>query len=438
MIAVMPAPPSELPPAAAPSEAQVPATPLKPPGLADLIRQRPYMWAWAGRSLANLAVSIQAITLAWHVYAVARQTVSVNQAALAVGLLGLVQFLPMFALALVAGDTADRYDRRVIMAVSLTIELCTALGFALMAYLHFDKLWAIYILGALFGASRAFYTPAFTAVSPMLVPRPLLPRAVVLNSAGGQLAMIVGPAIGGLLIAGSSAFAFAMAGAIFLVALASLMGFRAPPRAVAVVASRMALIGEGLAYLWVNKIVLGAISLDLFAVLLGGATALLPVFARDILHVGAQGFGVLRAAPAMGALVTSAWLAARPITSAAGVKMFLAVGVFGLSTVVFALSRSLILSALALALLGSGDMVSVFVRQSLVQIMTPDEMRGRVAAVSTLFIGASNELGEFESGVAARLLGPIGSALFGGLGSIAVTGLWAWIFPDLRKADKLT
>jgi hypothetical protein len=203
------------------------------------------------------------------------------------------------------------------------------------------------------------------------------------------------------------------------------------------VASRVALIGEGLRYVWTNKLVLGAISLDLFAVLLGGATALLPVFARDVLHVGPQGFGVLRAAPSTGALLIGLVLATRPARSRVGLKMFLAVGVYGLATVVFALSRSMVVSALALAALGAGDMVSVFVRQSLVQIVTPNAMRGRVAAVSTLFIGASNELGEFESGGMARLLGPVGSALFGGFGALAVTLLWAWMFPALRKADTL-
>ena len=199
----------------------------------------------------------------------------------------------------------------------------------------------------------------------------------------------------------------------------------------------MAQIREGLVYLWTNRFVLGAISLDLFAVLLGGATALLPVYARDVLHAGSQGFGVLRAAPAIGGVAMAILLGARPIKRHAGLKMFLAVAGFGLATVVFALSKSVLLSAIALALLGGADMISVFIRQSLVQIRTPNEMRGRIGAVSFLFIGASNELGEFESGLVARFFGPVGAALFGGIGSLAVTGLWAAIFPELRKADRL-
>jgi hypothetical protein len=201
--------------------------------------------------------------------------------------------------------------------------------------------------------------------------------------------------------------------------------------------SRVAQIQEGLVYLWGNKLVLGAISLDLVAVLLGGATGLLPVFARDVLQVGPQGFGLLRASPAVGALVVAFTLARRPIRNRAGVKMLVAVGLFGLMTVVFAFSRSVPLSMLALAIVGGADMVSVFTRQSLVQISTPDRMRGRVSAVATLFIGASNELGEFESGVVARFLGPVGAVAFGGVGAIGATGVWAWLFPRLRKADRL-
>ena len=222
-----------------------------------------------------------------------------------------------------------------------------------------------------------------------------------------------------------------------LAAIVAIMFVRAKTAQVRHTASRIALMMEGLAYVWRQKIVFGSISLDLVAVLLGGATALLPVFAKDILHVGAQGFGVLRASPAIGAAVVAAWLGTHPIRRQAGLKMFAGVALFGLATVIFALSRSMLLSIAALAILGAGDMISVFVRQSLVQIVTPDAMRGRVAAVSTLFIGASNELGEFESGVAARLLGPIGAALFGGIGALIATGVWAKLFTDLRKADRL-
>jgi MFS family permease len=411
--------------------------PIDAPTLRALMRERSYVLMWLARLLGNLATQIEAIALAWHIYAVARLSGSVAEGAFAVGMLGLAQFLPMFVLALIAGETADRHDRRVIMAICIGMELISAAAFCALAYFGSTALWPIYAIAAAFGAARAFFSPASSALGPTLVPRNLLPRAIAMNSLSWQLASVIGPAIGGLLVAASAVLAFGAAGVLFAAALVLLFCFASPVQAGAGGASRLALIKEGLVYLWTNKFVLGAISLDLFAVLLGGATALLPVYARDVLHVGSQGFGVLRAAPAIGGVAMALWLGARPIRRHAGVKMFLGVAGFGLSTVVFALSQSLLLSAVALALLGASDMISVFVRQSLVQIATPNEMRGRVGAVSYLFIGASNELGEFESGVVARFLGPVGAALFGGVGSLLVTGLWAGLFPGLRKADKL-
>jgi MFS family permease len=408
-----------------------------PATLRDLLAVQPYVRFWIGRVCNSLSVQIQAIALAWQVYAVARDAASVNEAALAVGMLGLAQFLPMIALTLFAGHAADIYDRRKIMMAGLAVQLCTAALFAAMAHGGLRILWPVYGVAALFGAARAFYTPASSALAPTLVERRLIPRAIVLNSAGNQMATIVGPAIGGLLVAASPVAAFVTSGALCLASLVAQSLVTSPRAEARPTASRWALIAEGLHYVWTTKVVLGAISLDLFAVLLGGATALLPVYARDILHVGPQGYGVLRAAPSIGALLTGFVLAARPLASQVGLKMFAAVGIYGLATVVFALSRSMVLSALALATLGAADMVSVFVRQSLVQIVTPDAMRGRVSAVSSLFIGASNELGEFESGGMARLLGPVGSALFGGFGAIVVTLAWAGMFPALRKADKL-
>jgi MFS family permease len=406
--------------------------------LTALLSERAYLWLWTGRTFCSFGTLIQSIALGWQVYAVARLTGTVNQAAFALGVLGLAQFLPMAALSLVGGDAADRYDRRLLIGLSVTVMLGTAVALTVMALMGVTQLWPIYLVGAVFGAARAFYMPAGMALSPSLVRPELVPRSIVFNSISNQLAAISGPAVGGLLVAVSPVLAFSTAMALFVISLATLTGFRGPPLDTAPKASRLTLIGEGLHYVWTNKIILGAISLDLFAVLLGGATALLPVFARDVLHVGAQGYGVLRAAPSVGALLIGLRLATHPVKSQVGLKMFLGVAVFGLSTVVFALSRSLALSAVALACLGAGDMVSVFVRQTLVQIMTPNAMRGRVAAVLTLFIGASNELGEFESGMIARLVGPVGSALFGGFGALAVTGLWAWLFPALRKADKLS
>lgn len=411
--------------------------PASSPTLKALVAQRPYMLMWSARLMGNLATQIESVALAWHVYAVARLTGSVAQGAFAVGMIGLAQFLPMFILALLAGDTADRHDRRRIMIVCMGIELVSAVALCALAWSGSAALWPIYAIAAGFGAARAFYAPASSALGPTLVPRELLPRAIAMNSLNWQMASVVGPAIGGFLVAGSSTLAFGGAGALFLISVPLLLGFSSPPQYGAQGASRIAQIREGLVYLWNNRFVLGAISLDLFAVLLGGATALLPVFARDVLHAGAYGFGILRAAPAVGGVAMAVILGARPIKRHAGVKMFLGVAGFGLATVAFALSLSLWLSTVALACLGAADMVSVFVRQSLVQIKTPNEMRGRVAAVSYLFVGASNELGEFESGMVARFMGPVGAALFGGLGSLAVTGLWAGIFPELRRADRL-
>ena len=408
-----------------------------PATLRDLLRVKSYVRFWIGAVCNRLGVQVQAIALAWQVYAVARQSSSVNEAALAVGVLGLAQFLPMFALTLFAGHAADIYDRRKIMMAGLGLQLLTSALFSVMAYGGLKALWPIYGVAALFGCARAFYTPASAALAPTLVERRLIPRAIVVNSSGNQMATIVGPAIGGLLVAFSPVAAFVASGALCLASLVSLMLVASPPRQPRPTASRWALIAEGLNYVWTTKVVLGAISLDLFAVLLGGVTALLPVYARDILHVGPEGFGILRAAPSAGAIALGFVLAARPPKSRVGLKMFAAVGIYGLSTLVFALSRSMVLSVAALVVLGAADMVSVFVRQSLVQIVTPDAMRGRVSAVSSLFIGASNELGEFESGGMARLLGPVGSAIFGGCGAILVTLLWAGIFPALRKADRL-
>jgi MFS family permease len=313
----------------------------------------------------------------------------------------------------------------------------TAAGLAFLSAIG-GGLGPIFVLAALFGCARAFFQPTASALGPMLVPLSLLPRAIATNSLGTQLASILGPALGGLLCIKSPLLGYGVSAGLYLMAAFCAFQIRAETRPrIEAHRSRVAQIREGLVFLWENKLVLGAISLDLFAVLLGGATGLLPVFARDVLKVGPQGFGILRASPAIGALMMAMYLARQPIRAHAGVKMLVAVFLFGLMTVVFAYSRSLPLSVFALVVLGGADMVSMFTRQSLVQIVTPDRMRGRVSAVATLFIGASNELGEFESGVTARLLGPVGAVAFGGAGAMIVTALWAWLFPTLRDADRL-
>jgi MFS family permease len=404
----------------------------------SLLRRRPYALFLAGRFFGTMATNCQSVVIAWEVYALARESMSPAEAAFVVGMIGLVQFVPLFALTLLAGETADRHDRRRIITFCYVAQVLISVGLASRSALWGGRLWPIFAVAALFGSARAFFQPTASALGPMLVPLRLLPRAIATNSLAAQLASILGPALGGLLCGVSPLLGYLVSAGLYAAAACCALLIRAETRPrIEAGRSRSAQIREGLVYMWGNKLVLGAISLDLFAVLLGGATGLLPVFARDVLRVGPQGFGMLRASPAVGALMMAAYLAYRPIRTGAGMKMFLAVGLFGLMTLVFAFSRWVPLSVFALAVLGGADMVSVFTRQSLVQIATPDQMRGRVSAVATLFIGASNELGEFESGVAARLLGPVGAVAFGGAGAMGVTALWAWLFPGLRKADRL-
>ena len=409
-----------------------------------LIDQRPFMRRhpdfglfWLAMLLVNIGVQIEAVSIGWQIYTLARGTLSIEQSAFLVGMVGLVQFLPLFVLSLFAGSLADRISRRRIVAASLVIETLCVMGLAVLALHPSPNFVPIFAIAAVFGAARAFLSPASSALVPMLVPKSDMPQAISLKSLSWQGAVIIGPWLGGMLCAVSAALAFAVTAVLYAGGLAILFLMRANTTPERQHGSQIALIREGLVYVWTNKIIFGAISLDLFAVLLGGATALLPAFAADVLNVGPSGFGLLRSGPAIGATLMALALARWPLKRNAGSRMFWAVGAFGLATLVFALSKSMILSITALAVLGAADMVSVYVRQTLVQIVTPDHMRGRVSSVSGLFISGSNELGEFESGVAARFLGPVGAAVFGGIGTIIVTGSWAWMFPTLRKADRL-
>ncbi|MBS0333711.1 MAG: MFS transporter [Proteobacteria bacterium] len=419
-------------------EASPPDAPAIPvPSARALLKERDYLCFWVSRWTGAFAAQIQSVAMGWQMYALARLTSSVQESAFLVGMIGLAAFIPVFLLTLPAGDTADRYDRRTVLKVCLTGEMLSVLTLALASWKHFASPALLLGIAVVFGASRAFFSPASTALGPMLVPRPLLPRAIAWNSLAWQTASIMGPAAGGVLVAISPHAAYFTTLGLYALSVTMIALIRKSGQPVVNPGSRWQLIREGLRYVWNQKIVFGAISLDLFAVLLGGATALLPVFARDVLHIGPQGFGVLRSGPAIGATVVALLLAGRPLRRKAGLFMFAGVATFGAATCVFAVSRSLPLSVFALAVLGGADMLSVYVRQTLVQLVTPDAMRGRVAAVSSVFIGASNELGEFESGVVARFLGPVGAALFGGIGAILVTGLWANLFPALRKADRL-
>lgn len=407
-------------------------------GALALLRERDYMVFLGTRVAGVLGTVAQSVTMGWQVYDLSRAERGVGESALNVGFVGLATFLPLVALALPSGVAADRYPRKAILMLCFAAQSVLAGALAWSAAMGMLSVPSLIAFAFAFGMTRSFIAPANAALGPMLVPLRLLPRAIAWNSLAFEIGTIAGPALAGLVVAQwSSAHSYAVSLVLYLGPVVGLAMVRKPTRPEAQPGSRLEQMREGLRYIRDNKIVLGAISLDLFAVLLGGATALLPVFARDILAVGPQGFGLMRSAPAVGAAVMALWLAGRPVHRRAGFALFTGVAIFGAATIVFGLSRSFWLTLLALAVLGGADMVSVYVRQTLVQIVTPDAMRGRVASVSFLFISASNELGEFESGVTARLFGPVGAAVFGGAASLSVTGIWARLFPELRKVDRL-
>ena len=385
---------------------------------------------WAARLCVTLAIQMQAVAIGWQVYDLTRRPLDL-------GLVGLAQFLPSLGLALVTGHVADRYDRRTVMALCIIVEaLCAVLflTFTLQDGTNTPFLFGVLVL---FGTARAFEFPASVALMPNLVPPRLFTNAAAWSSSAWQAATIVGPAIGGLLYAIGPEAVYGCCVLMFLLSVFLVNTIRIEQREKEQMAATWESVVAGISFIRGQPVVLGAVSLDLFAVLLGGATALLPVYARDILHVGPWGLGLLRSAPAVGALVTALLVARRPIQRHAGAILLGAVGIFGLSIVVFGLSRNLWLSLLALIILGASDMVSVVIRRVLVLVKTPDEMRGRVSAVESVFIGASNELGEFESGVTAAWFGVVPAVVLGGLGTLAIVGLWARIFPQLRQVGSL-
>jgi MFS family permease len=396
---------------------------------------RDFRFYWVARFASTVGQISMVVVIGWQVYDIARRTMDTREAAFQLGLIGIVQFVPLFLLTLVTGWMADRVDRRVIARASIALELFCAGFLAWLAWSGTTSLGSLFTVAGLLGIARAFAGPALGALAPNLVPAEILPRAIALSAMAWQVGSIVGPALGGYLYAWAPATPYAVATGLFLVALGCMFGIGPIPRTM-IDRNRnpWQQMIDGLHYVRENRLVLGAISLDLFAVLLGGATAMLPVFARDILHAGPEGLGHLRAAPAVGASLTALWFAYRPLKHDVGVKMLAAVGVFGAGTIVFGLSRWMPLSLACLALLGAADMLSVYVRQSLIQLYTPNEMRGRVGAVSSLFVSASNELGEAESGLLAALIGPVTAVIAGGIGAIAVTLLWARLFPELRLA----
>ena len=397
---------------------------------------RDYRAFWLARLASTIANTMLVVVIGIHVYDIARETMSIAEASFWLGMVGLVQFLPLFLLTLVAGYVADRVDRRWIVRISLASEMLSAAGLAALVWFEAMSLMPLFGVAIVLGIGRAFAGPALASIAPNLVPRELLPSAIALNSIAWQAGAVVGPLIGGAAYALSIALPYEASATLYAVSLGAMLLIRPIPRGNAGASRPLKAVIEGLAYVRDNKIVLGAISLDLFAVLLGGATAMLPVYARDILHVGSEGLGALRAAPAVGAALTAALLARRPLKRHVGAKMFACVALFGFATMVFGESRLMWLSLASLLVIGASDMVSVYVRSSLIQLHTPDEMRGRVSAVSGLFISASNELGEFRAGLVGSAFGPVAAVVGGGALAMLVTGLSAWAFPALRRADR--
>lgn len=382
-----------------------------------------------GRMGSSIAFQMLGVAVGWQMYAL-------TSSAWYLGLVGLAQFLPMLLLTLVAGQTADRYDRRTIARTCQFVEALAAAALALGGYYNLLNKEVLLAIMCVIGSARAFEYPTMHALVPQLVPRELLPRALALSASANQTATIVGPALGGILYAAGVTTVYSTISVLFLAACILISCIR-PADSVRTEATADRSLFAGISFIKQHPVVLGAISLDLFAVLLGGATALLPIYARDILVTGPWGLGLLRSAPAAGALGMSLWLARRPLKRRVGRIMFQAVAVFGVATIVFALSRSFFLSMAALVVLGAADVISVVIRSSLVQIETPDEMRGRVSAVNSLFIGTSNQLGEFESGATAALFGTVPSVLIGGIGTLLVVGLWIRLFPQLAQVDTL-
>ncbi len=401
-----------------------------------VFRYRAYAHYWVMRQLLSASRQMQAVAIGWQVYDLARQTRSVEESAFILGLVGLAQFAPVFFLSLVGGQAADRFDRKAILVISNIARLIA--GAALIATIFMPPsgaMPAVFAIAVVLGGVNAFTPAASNALYPTLVPREALASAIAWNSLGFQVSAIAGPAVGGLLYAFGGEIVYSVAVAMTLIAIVAISTAKTPKQKPVADARGFAMAIEGLRYVRDNKIVFGAISLDLIVVFFGGATALLPVFARDILHVGAEGLGLLRAAPAFGAAIVAFMLAVRPLNQKVGSWMLGSIVVYGLGTLAFALSPLFWLSMAALAVTGAADMISVYIRQSMIQFATPDAMRGRVASVSFIFISASNELGEFESGVAARFLGPVSAVVLGGTVAIVTALAWFRLFPDLARAD---
>jgi MFS family permease len=384
------------------------------------------------RFASTLGTQIQSVAVGWQVYDITRNPV-------ALGFVGLSVFLPMLLLVLPAGDLADRVDRRKMLMASYLVQTLTSFLLLTLTLTGIEAMWAFYAVITLLGIALGLSQPAIQSFLPFLVPLERLPQAIAWNASVYRIAIILGPAVGGFLYDLGPATNYAICFGLYVFTLLAMWNLRIrkhkpdPSRG-----TTLERISDGINYMRRRPILLGAISLDLFAMFLGGTTALLPIFARDILHTGPWGLGFLRTAPAMGAAVVAFTLARWQLHRHVGIWMFACVALFGLGTIVFGLSRGFYLSLAALAVAGAGDMVSVYVRSALVQLATPDHMRGRVGSLNSLFVGASNELGEFRAGMSAGLFGTVPAVVIGGCGTLAVVALWMWMFPPLRRIDRFS
>ena len=395
----------------------------------ELFSYKSFCIFWCVRFLGISAYQILTVAVAWQLY-------DITSSALDLGLFGLFQFLPALIFALPAGQAVDRYNRVHIVTLCLIVQAGVGACLYLTTAQGFISRDIIFLMALFLGLTRSFQMPAQQSLTPSLVPRKILQNAVAFSSTGMHTAIIVGPAIGGFLYFLGPDVVYLICTALILSSVILTFFIRYRQKKVTTKINVKELFA-GINFIWRNKTLLGAISLDLFAVLLGGATALLPIYAKDILNVGPEGLGILRAAPALGALICALFIAQWPMKTKVGKKLFFAVGVFGISMLVFGISTSFILSLVALVLAGAADSFSVVIRMTLIQLETPDTMRGRVSSVNAIFIGASNELGEFESGATAELFGPVGSIVLGSIGTILVVLVWAKIFPTLLNREKL-
>lgn len=420
-----------------PPDGEEPELPGSPPAGTSPLSFADYRYYWIARFTAVMATIAIVVVVGYQLYDTARTDygMSIKEASFQLGLLGLVQFVPVALLTPVAGWAADRFERRSVAIFSNAIDFVIAATLGWFTWIDGLTLPLIFGLAALHGVARVFSGPAMSAIAPNIVPPAILPRAIAMSSIAWQSASVIGPAAGGLIYAAHPTSVYIFAAALLVISAFTIGRVRPvlPPPA-EVRRHPLREMVDGLQFVWRERFLLGTITLDLFAVILSGATAMLPVYARDILDVGSEGLGLLRAAPAVGAAIVALGLAIRPIERNVGVKMLWAVAAFGAGTILFGLSTNLLFSLALLVVMGAADMFSVFVRGTLIQLNTPDYMRGRVSAASGLAISASNELGEMRAGSMAAALGPVSAVVVGGAAAIGVTALWAWLFPELRRA----